>query len=319
MLRWEAARWFARLQHDGEPGVERKFRRWYERDPSHSAAFERISQSYEQAGLLRQSRAIGRHHAPASQQRPRLQRHALAAAASLALIVCGGAALLGATRLFGSTDVLMLATRVGEIRNVKLSDGSNVTLDSATSLAVEIGHSRRRARLDHGRARFSVTKASAPFVIDTGTASVTTSEGLLDVDRTAGDGHVAVLAGRADVRGAGARGMLALTLRAGQGFSIELGRLDSERLLPGKMDWTSGMLEFDGTPLADAAALANRYSARQVIVDPQAGRLRVTGAFRAGDTAGLAKALAAAFHLSLVRTPKGDFLLSPAAPPTPPK
>ena len=53
MLRREAAGWLARLQSGRDPGVEAKFSRWYEADPAHAAAFERVRRSYDQAGLLR--------------------------------------------------------------------------------------------------------------------------------------------------------------------------------------------------------------------------------------------------------------------------
>jgi transmembrane sensor len=75
-------------------------------------------------------------------------------------------------------------------------------------------------------------------------------------------------------------------------------------------DWTRGMLQFDGTPLSEAVALANRYSDRHILLVGGLGALRVTGAFRAGDTAGLAKALAAAFGLSLQQNADGNLLLS---------
>jgi transmembrane sensor len=57
-------------------------------------------------------------------------------------------------------------------------------------------------------------------------------------------------------------------------------------------------------------ALANRYSERHIILGEDLGTLRVTGAFRAGDTTGLAKALAAAFGLSLRTDSAGNFILA---------
>ena len=63
------------------------------------------------------------------------------------------------------------------------------------------------------------------------------------------------------------------------------------------------MLEFDGTPLEMAVELANRYSDRKIVIAPDLAALRVTGAFRAGDTRGLARALARAFDLSLREVP----------------
>jgi transmembrane sensor len=52
---------------------------------------------------------------------------------------------------------------------------------------------------------------------------------------------------------------------------------DAERLL----DWRSGFLSFRDTPLTEAAAEFNRYSARRIVIaDPTAAALRVGGNFR---------------------------------------
>ena len=78
---------------------------------------------------------------------------------------------------FGGTDIVMLMTRVGEIRQVELADGSRVTLDTATKVVVEIGRSRRSAHLRYGRARFQVALADAPFVEGAVAAAVISAAG----------------------------------------------------------------------------------------------------------------------------------------------
>lgn len=79
-----------------------------------------------------------------------------------------------------------------------------------------------------------------------------------------------------------------------------------------RADPTSTMLQFDDTPLEQAVAEANRRSRTQItLADPSIGELRVTGAFRAGDAAGFAETLAAAFRLRLERRSDGTFILHP--------
>jgi transmembrane sensor len=66
------------------------------------------------------------------------------------------------------------------------------------------------------------------------------------------------------------------------------------------------MLQFDDTPLEQALEQVNRRGQPPVRVrDPAIAALRVTGAFRAGDTAGFAESIAAAFELELERGPEG--------------
>ena len=56
-------------------------------------------------------------------------------------------------------NTVLLASAVGEIRQIALEDGSRVKLDTATKVEVELGRSERRAVIREGRARFRSTKS----------------------------------------------------------------------------------------------------------------------------------------------------------------
>jgi transmembrane sensor len=317
-VRREAATWFARLQSGRDPGTERRFREWRDSDPRHSEAFDRISRTYDQAGLLRYSPSVlsGRG-APERQPKGRL-RPALAAIATGAVLVPIGMLVVRSTGApFGGAETVILMTSVGEIGKVELADGSKVTLDTATKVEVDVGRSHRSARLRYGRARFQVARASVPFEVETAIATVATSNGVVDVQQIGRKGRVEVLEGTADVRGPGRPQAPQLALGAGQ--SVRLGPSGAARsgAAAQASDWTRGMLQFDGTPLPQAIGLANRYSKRHIVLVGDLRGLRVTGAFRAGDTAGFSKALAAAFNLSLSQAQNGDLVLSKSAPPDP--
>lgn len=311
MLRREAASWLARLQSGRDPDVEHKFERW-RADPRHAKAFERVQRSYEQAGLLRYSPiAAGRQLQPSARKLEWKTRPALAAAAAVVLLIPIGVLLVrGGGSPFGGTNAVMLMTSVGEIRQVRLADGSTVTLDTATRVDVDVGRLRRSAHVRYGRARFQVAASNVPFVIETATSNVTTQQGTVDVDEVGQTSQVDVLAGGAEVRGSGAGQGSATALSAGQAVTVRREGPGQKSVLSTGPDWTRGMLQFDGTPLADAVALANRYSERHIILVGDLSALKVSGAFRAGDTAGLAKALAAAFGLSLQQSAHGNLVLS---------
>lgn len=319
MLRREAANWLARLQSGRDPDIELKFRHWHDSDPRHGAAFGRVRRSFEQAGLLRHSPIIASdRHEPARRKPAWQPLPALAAAAAIVVLVPIGVLLFrGAGPAPGGTEAVMLMTEVGEIRQVELADGSRVTLDTATKIDVEIGRSHRSAHLRYGRARFQVTQAGAPFVVETSSSTITTSQGVIDVEQVDAHGRVQVLAGAADVRASGEPQDSHVALGAGEAATVNAGGTEQKGVVAPGADWTRGMLQFDGTPLADAVALANRYSKRHIILAGNLEALRVTGAFRAGDTAGLAKALAEAFGLSLQQGPQGNLVLSRSASPAP--
>lgn len=314
MLRREAAGWLARLQSRRDPEVERKFRTWHDADPAHAAAFARVSRSYEQAGLLRQSNApvAGAGHAPGGNARtPGYVLAAAAAAAAVVILVPAAMIAAGNGAFFGSTNAVMLVTRVGEIRRVALKDGSHVTLDTGTSLSVEVGPSRRRAELKAGRARFEVAPADTPFVVEAGSATVTSGGSVFDVERAGKQSRVDVLSGSASVEDDRTGGAPALQLQGGQSAAALPSGIQAAHPAPAVGDWTRGMLDFNAMPLGSAVALANRYSEQKIVVAPEVASLRVTGAFRAGDTVGLARALASAFGLSLRTGADGTMTLSP--------
>ncbi len=310
MLRRDASAWLARLQSRRDPEVEEKFQRWRNRDPAHAEAFERVAASYQQAGLLRYSALAS---APTGTVRPaRVKTPAYAWAVAAALILIFSVAIyrtLGSGLWMSGTEAVMLSTRVGEIRSVSLSDGSKVILDTATRVEVEIGRLGRTALVKAGRARFAVAKAKRPFVIQAGSSIATAEGGVLDVEESGGEARIGVLAGSARVAES-STGSSGLRLAAGETTVSVQGHGLARQSLQSAPDWTRGMLEFDGTPLGTAVELANRYSTSKIYLSAGLDGLKVTGAFRAGDTKRLAAALAAAFHLTVARTSKGDLVLS---------
>jgi transmembrane sensor len=199
----------------------------------------------------------------------------------------------------------MLSTAVGEIKRVTLADGSQIILDTSTSLEVRMGRARR-ALLRSGRARFEVAPGAVPFVIEAGKTTASTDKGVIEIEHFGEPSQFDILAGAANLRTDGSNEDLA----AGESITADGRHLSAPRLAVGRDDWTRGMLEFDATPLGSAVTLANRYSRQKIVLGSGLEQLRVTGAFHAGDTAGLARSLAEAFHLSLRQAPGGSFILS---------
>lgn len=165
--------------------------------------------------------------------------------------------------------------------------------------------------------RFNIVPASAPFLIHAGAGIVRSNDAIVDVTKAGPQARVDVIAGKANVSTDAA--MAILSARKGESVAATASGLQRTGAVPGGSDWTRGMLQFDGIPLEAAVAVANRYSNRKIIISDEAAQLRVTGAFRAGDTPGLAKALATAFHLSVSLDAAGDLILSSPAARQPPK
>lgn len=311
----EAYGWLARLRGEPGAGERERFEHWYRSDEAHSEAYDRIAgdwrAAYGRVAKTGPGRArVGLPTARAS----RSLGYALAAATLIASF--GGGLLLIRPGTESAARAEIFATAVGEIRTVELSDRSRVTLDTGSRVAVRYQPQERRIELLEGRARFYARPdADRPFVVETEVGDVVAGEGSFDLGLGPAGATLALIAGEAEVRPPAGHAPERGTVRVLAGERVRVaaeGR--AERMEPvseAELKWPSGMLEFRGLPLAQAAAEANRYSGTKIAVEPSVAGLRVTGTFRAGDTEGLADSLAAAFGLRVDRS-GGTLLLRPA-------
>jgi transmembrane sensor len=175
-----------------------------------------------------------------------------------------------------------------------LADGSIVELRRGAEILVEYGPSTRRVVLRAGEVHFQVTKdAARPFVVvasgvevrAVGTAfSVDLGKRAVDVLVT--EGRVAVTSPPATVEATPAVAMV----DAGQGttVSLEVAGTAAVRSVPSgerreRLNWRVPLLEFSGTPLAEAIPMFNRHGRRHLVLDPTLGRLQLSGTLRADD------------------------------------
>jgi transmembrane sensor len=218
-----------------------------------------------------------------------------AAAASVAVAAVGIAAFAYLHFSFTRYE-----TRVGEQRDVLLEDGSRITLNTNTAIAVRYSGNHRYIQLTRGEALFSVqhdvnrpfdvvasgvlTRAlGTEFNVDVRATNVTVSvlEGAVRVAQVASDSQ-----GTAEP----AEPLDSLIPAAlGKGQALEF--MPQEHCVRGeKADrrridaWRARKLEFIDTPLSQAVDEFNRYSTLRVVVgSPELGDVRVSGVFRIGD------------------------------------
>jgi transmembrane sensor len=66
------------------------------------------------------------------------------------------------------------------------------------------------------------------------------------------------------------------------------------------VSWESGRVRFDNTRLADAVAEMNRYSRTRILIDDaDTGEIRITGAFRTGQSYSFAQTVSEAFPVAV--------------------
>jgi transmembrane sensor len=233
-----------------------------------------------------------------------------AVAASIALVAIGSGVLT-----YRYLAIQRYATGVGEQRDVLLSDGSRMTLNTNTTVSVRYSDARRYLVLEHGEALFSVAhNAARPFdVAAAGTltralgtefnvdmrgtkVTVSVLEGAVQVSTPLRTAASEPHSGSADIgrthAAAVAKGQ-ALEFRAKEQVLVQE-EADLDRIGA----WRTRRLEFSNTRLAEAVEEFNRYSSTQVVIGTQGlAERRVSGVFRIGDAEGFLFSLREALHI----------------------
>lgn len=301
-LREAAAEWVIRMRGPDAERARPAFEAWLAEHPDHKRMYDRVAVSWEQSRLVAHTPAGKAWEGLPARARPARRTWAYAVAAGIAALVVVGLLLAHRSPVAGpGAPAQEIASQIG-IRHVRLADGTIVTLDAETRLALRFSAGERRILLKAGRARFAVAHdASRPFVVAAADREIVATGTIFDVSCANDTVSVALLRGGVDVREARPNGPHPLVARLAPGQAIQLApgvEPVAHPLDTGAEDWPNGMVEFDGTPLRDVIATANRYSRRHIVLaDPALGELKVTGGFRLGDPEGFAAALAAAFEL----------------------
>jgi len=258
--RAQAVDWLMRLQEaPGDPRLRAAFDAWLAEDEGHRRAYadmEPLWRQAEEVGALRADRRSGDRARPGAPPARRVGRRWVAAA-GLALAASLAFLFLPAMRLWLAADH---RTGVAELREVLLEDGSRVTLDAESAIAVDYGAGRRSVTLLSGQAFFEVTPAPArPFVVDAGTVSVRVTGTAFDVARSESGVAVAVRSGTVTVSGQG-RGAVA-ELAGGQQLRLARdGLLARGAVAPDDVGaWRDGRLVVYDRPVRDVVQQIARH------------------------------------------------------------
>ncbi|PVM92765.1 FecR family protein [Caulobacter endophyticus] len=317
----EAADWFARLSRTPIETEElTRFQRW-SRDPDNLAAYNDIEDISRAVRGLRDDPVMraAAHHALA-QPPERARRNfrgawwAWGAGLAFAAVVSGAVLVLRP----GVSDTY--STRVGEISSLRLDDGSQVRLNTDSTLRVRFTNGQRRVELLRGEAYFEVAHDTArPFVVAAGSAQVRAIGTAFDVRRAGDKVRIVLAEGRVRVTDRTTSRKDGWALNPGQGLVLSKAAGAPEPTtvdVAAATSWRTGTLTFHNVTLAAVVDELNRYSNTKIVLEASAPReLVVSGAFQAGDTAEFTSAASLLYGLTARKLPGGEVALSaPAAP-----
>jgi transmembrane sensor len=199
-IKTAARRWLLRLSLESPTELERaQFTAWCADDPRHAAAYRRFETIWHEAATLEELKSLV-SFPPARdawwrRARANFVNHTLRWSVSASL----AAAIAGFVLWFLLTPVYY-ATGIAEVRDIHLSDGSEVTLGARSSLEVAFGLHERRVALTSGVAFFSVSKNPArPFIVLVGDKEVRVVGTKFEIRRDVAEMRVSVVEGTVEV------------------------------------------------------------------------------------------------------------------------
>jgi transmembrane sensor len=319
----EAALWTWRMDGGAVGAQDREaFDAWLRQDARHRRAFEelaRVWKTMDGLGGAKPDEPLATFAAP----------HAAAHLSPRWWVGAAAAVLLGAVAavLFmrEGSGIQTYSTAVGQQRDVKLTDGSVVSLNTNSIIETDLTHRTREIHLRKGEAHFKVAHdRSRPFLVHAGDAVVRAVGTEFEV-RLLADQHVDIVVdeGRVEVQAtppisgaqagpaAGPRPAAALrALHAGERLSTASANYTVKEVTPEQLSselaWRQGAIIFDGEPLSQAIAEIERYTDTRIVVgDPETAALRVGGRFRTDDLPDFFRGLESALPISVRRAPDG--------------
>ncbi|WNB75758.1 FecR family protein [Methylomonas koyamae] len=275
----QAMVWFVRLRTETVTPAERDdFQRWYRANPAHRRAYAQTAAFWGDAEFGRALAAAELSAPPSPRLRIRRAAPALAAAACLTLLLAGYRPTLDCWR----ADY---CTGVGEIKSFRLGDGSEVTLNSASAISVDLNDGLRRVELRQGEAFFDVQREpQRPFQVSGRYSTVRVLGTRFVVREDSADASVSVVSGLVAVARPEAEPAL---LQAGDSITVAASRSGDIRHSPaaGGTAWLKGYAAFENAPLSEVVAELGRYRRGTLVIrDAQLCELKVSGRFDIRDT-----------------------------------
>jgi len=243
---------------------------WMAADPRHAEIYWRLAADEAEAVEALKAAPVRAPSPLRRQKASGFPRRALfGVAAALAVVVVGG--------VWFTTQQAQpwtVETAPGEQRTITLTDGSTVSLDGATRLAMD-RRNPRGARLESGRALFHVVHDDKkPFIVDVDGANLTDLGTIFDVTRLEDGVRVAVSEGsvRIDHRAKSE------TLNPGDSV-LASSRGMERRTLPTDdvAGWQEGRLTYADEALSVVAQDLARALNRPISVAPALGYRRFSG------------------------------------------
>ncbi|WP_248732683.1 FecR family protein [Pseudomonas sp. MWU13-2517] len=307
-----AAQWCMRLHASDCTKAEREaFAQWHDAHPLHAFEYAAMLEIWDVADHLPRNEPTAVVVPVASKPHSRLRTYAVAAAISLLALplvaFTGWEAgwLPNAYERYDATHGL---------RQVTLSDGSQVELNLGTELTYSNYKDQRRVTLKKGEAFFNVSHdREHPFIVRAGEGQVRVTGTQFNVWKYEDQVRVMLLEGSVQISSDKVHGSVPLT--PGMQASYQPGdatpRVKAIAPDDNALAWRQGKLILDNLALADALPLINRYLEKPVMLaDASTGTIRIGGIYNINEVSNLIPSLPKVLPVYLTQNLDGNPVLN---------
>ncbi|WP_304167425.1 FecR domain-containing protein [Lonsdalea britannica] len=283
----EAADWYAQLlEEDGEHSeLHRRWQRWLDESAEHREAWIYVQTISQRFQPLR-----GELHQPSTDALLRSPRVSRRRALKLTALLTSGALLswMGYryTPLRGSLLAMAADNRTvtGEIKQVTLSDGSRIWLDTASAMDIRYTTTERQLILRSGQIFIATAPdQQRPFIVVSDQGRMQALGTRFSVSQQDESTQLNVYDGIVAVTPRQESGMRRITAGQQWRFTAD-GQGTLDRLDSLDADWRTGKLSADDTPLGEVIARLSRYRRGHLSCAPDIAALRLMGTFPLDNT-----------------------------------
>ena len=284
----QAAEWATRIDGGAiDPNADAGLRRWLEEDPRRQGALLRAEAALS---FVDRGRALA-GVIPKPEPRPIwIRRKMLLTGTAIAAGIVGIAVLTGSQRY---------GTEIGEIKQVPLSDGSVVAINTQSAIEVAMHQHTREITLTRGEAWFKVAHDKGrPFMVYVGRVRIRAVGTAFSVRRRDEGAEIQVTEGEIETWTVGEENR---SVRVAAGSKACVAEYEQPKPVPASADierslsWREGRIVLEGETLDEAVAQFNRYNTRKLVIsDPGLAAEKLVGQFRATEPQTFAGAVATA-------------------------
>lgn len=282
----QAAEWATQIDlRQIDPDTHEPLRSWLDGDPRRRGALLRAEAALS---FIDRSRALA---GVVPKPRPRpiwVRRKWLFASAALAASFIGLSLWVTAPHSYETT--------IGEIRQVPLSDGSLVAINTQSAVEVDMKPSLREVMLTRGEAWFKVAHDERrPFVVSAGRIRIRAVGTAFSVRRHDDGADVQVTEGVVETWTTGEEDRKVRVAAGSKAFVAEYEppkTTEAPAEIERSLAWRDGQIALEGETLDQAVAQFNRYNLKKlVIADADLAQEKLVGQFRATEPNTFAEAI----------------------------